>query len=347
MGYKYRLYKRKYLILRFGECRIKMNKKRIRRQLLILSLSLLVCLVSSVMIYLGATIFRSQIPFFQVWDGSDSQAGILEPKPEANPGVEDLETIDGLRLYMIFGTDFRPGGGYRTDTNILVAVDGKSGKASLVSFPRDLWVNIPGYGEQRLNTVMQTGGFQLFANTMQTNFGVYPTQYAMIDMPGFLRVIDVVGGIEFETEHYTGDVCERTLNPNKWCEVYPGTASMNSELALWYVRARYNSSDFDRMRRQQEVLKAVFDKVATPAGMVRMPLLMGIYESDIESNINPDQILPITNLALNFSSSEDVRRFTIGRDETTSWTTSGGAAVLLPNIPAIQAILSEALRFDW
>lgn len=323
------------------------NKKRIRRQLLVITLSVIVGLMSTSMIALGSTVFRSQIPFFQLLDGYGSQVGILDPKPAVNPGVEDLETFDGVRLYMIMGTDFRPGSGFRTDTMILVAVDGRTRKASLVSFPRDLWVTIPGYGEQRLNTVMQTGGFQLFANTLQTNFGVYPTQYAMIDMQGFMRVIDVVGGIEFETDEYTGDVCERTLNPNKWCEVFPGTVSMDSEKALWYVRARYNSSDFDRMRRQQEVLKAVFEKVATPAGMIRMPMLMAIYESDVESNINPDQVIPITNLAFNFNSSEDVRRFTIGRDHVTSWTTPQGAAVLLPNTPAIQAVLQEALSFDW
>jgi polyisoprenyl-teichoic acid--peptidoglycan teichoic acid transferase len=205
---------------------------------------------------------------------------------------------------------------------------------------------IPGYGEQRINTVMQTGGFQLLANTLQTNFGVYPTQYAMIDMVGFMEVIDVLGGIDVTTDQYTGDACETYLNPNKWCEVYPGTVSMDRNWALWYVRARYNSSDFDRMRRNQEVTKAIFDKATTPAGLLKMPQLLDIFESQVDSNINPDQIMPMVRFARNFNSNEDVRRFTIGPNETTGWTTPMGASVLLPNVPAIQAILQEALTFD-
>lgn len=325
---------------------MKTNKTRLRRQVFLLAILFVVCGMSMIMIYLGATLFRSQLPFFQVFDGFQERTALMDPKPEANPGVMDLETFTGVRLYMLIGSDFRPESGFRTDTLILVAIDGATGQASMVSFPRDLWVSIPGYGEQRINTVMQTGGFQLLANTLQTNFGVYPTQYAMIDMPGFIEVIDVLGGIEFTTDKYTGDMCERYLRPDKWCEVHPGTVSMDSDWALWYVRARYNSSDFDRMRRNQEVAKAIFDRVISPAGMLRMPELMRIYESDVQSNINPDQVLPLIGFGRNINSDEDVRRFTIGPNETTSWTTQQGASVLLPNTPAIQAILQEALTFD-
>ena len=179
---------------------MKNNKNRLRRQVLLLAMLSIVLIGSCVMIYLGATLFRSQLPFFQLLDGYGEDSPLLAPKPEVNPGTVELETFEGVRLYMILGADYRPGAGFRSDTIILVAVDGDSGKASMVSFPRDLWVNIPGYGEQRINTVMQTGGFQLLANTLQTNFGVYPTQYAMINMEGFMEVIDVLGGIEFTTE---------------------------------------------------------------------------------------------------------------------------------------------------
>lgn len=325
---------------------MKNNKKRLRKQILLLSFLFIVLLFSVIMIYLGATLFRSQLPFFQLIDGESSLAFQTGPKPPTNPGVAELNAESDVRLYMILGSDFRPESGYRTDILMLVALDSTSGKVSLISFPRDLWVSIPGYGEQRINTVMQTGGFQLLADTMQANFGVYPTQYAMIDMEGFLSVIDELGGIEFETEFYTGDRCDSSLNPNGWCEVGPGTVSFTSEWALWYVRARYNSSDFDRMRRTQEVVEAVIEKTASPAGMLKMPALLSIYESEVESNINPDQMLPMINLGLGFDFDEDIRRFTIGSNETTSWTTPDGGAVLLPNTPAIQLILLEALSFE-
>jgi polyisoprenyl-teichoic acid--peptidoglycan teichoic acid transferase len=322
------------------------TKKRLPGQVLLLGVLAPVLLGSCLMIYLGATLFRSQLPFFQLLDGYYDGSSLMAPKPEVNPGVMDLESFEGVRLYMLLGADYRPGAGFRSDTIILVAVDGSSGKASMVSFPRDLWVSIPGVGEQRINTVMQTGGFQLLANTLQTNFGVYPTQYAMINMEGFMEVVDVLGGIEVTTDKYTGDMCETYLNPNKWCEIYPGTHVMDSDWALWYVRARYNSSDFDRMRRNQEVAKSIFDRSMTPAGLLRVPELMRIFESEVDSNINPDQILPMSRFARNVNSEEDVRRFIIGPNETTSWTTPLGASVLLPNVPAIQGILQEALTFE-
>ncbi len=120
---------------------------------------------------------------------------------------------------------------------------------------------------------------------------------------------------------------------------------MDSNWALWYVRARYNSSDFDRMRRTQEVVEAIAKKAISPAGLIKTPRLMSIYESEVESNIPADQMLSLARLGMRLDSAEGVRRFTIGQSEVTGWTTAAGAAVLLPNTPAIQAILQEALTF--
>jgi len=332
-----------------------MNKKKLRllRQSVLLTFLLIICLVSSGMIYLGSTVFRSQLPFFQLLDGNaeissenDIDNEETDISQEINPENEVIDNESDVRLYMLLGSDYRPESGFRTDTLILVALDRSSNRASIVSFPRDLWVFIPGYGEQRINTVMQLGGFNLLADTLQYNFGVYPRQYAMINMAGFLEIIDVLGGVEFTTEYTTADACDGSLDPDRWCEVGPGLVSLNSDWALWYVRARYNSSDFERMRRTQEVIGAVVDKVLSPSGIIKLPALLSIYESEVESNINPDQVLPMVKLAVGFNFEEDVRRYSIGPNETTSWTTAQGAAVLLPNLPAIQLILQEALNFE-
>lgn len=322
------------------------EKKRLQKQLLLISFLFVVLLMNAVVIYLGATLFRDQLPFFQLLDSNATADVPNLPEPAPNPGVEDLDPESGVRLFMILGSDYRPQSGYRTDTLILVAVDSGSGKISMVSFPRDLWVNIPGQGEGRINTVMPKGGFPLLAQTMQTNFGVYPVQYAMIDMQGFLTVIDALGGITVETDSYTADACETTLDPDGWCEVGPGTISMNSELALWYVRARYNSSDFDRTRRTQEVIRAVGDKMISPAGLLNTPRLLEIYESQVESNITPSEGLSLMRWAISKDSNENIRRYAIGPNEVTSWTSPGGGAVLLPNHALIQEILRQALSFD-
>lgn len=328
------------------EVEMKKKKNRLGKQLILISFLLIIFIASIGMIYLGATVFRSQLPFFQLIDSNNTDSVTIGPEPTPYPGVIDFDTGSSVSLYMVLGSDYRPESGYRTDIILLIALDRKSGKMSLVSFPRDLWVAIPGYGEQRINTVMQMGGFQLLAETLQANFGVYPTQYAMIDMEGFLRVIDVLGGITIETDSYTADACETSLDPDRWCEVGPGTIELDSQWALWYVRARYNSSDFDRMRRTQEVVSAVIDKIISPAGMFNFPELTRIYDTEVESNVSTDQLLPLSQLAIGFDSSQDIRRYTIGPDQVTSWITQGGAAVLIPNKAAIQGILQEALTFE-
>lgn len=322
------------------------NKNRIFRQSVILIFSALAFVVAFLMIFAAATVFRSQIPFFQLIDQQgETPVEAVGPKPAPYPGVADLQVPVTTKLFVILGSDFRPQAGYRTDVIMLAAVDTVSGQVSLVSFPRDLWVTIPGYYEQRINTVMQIGGINLLANTLQTNFGIYPTDYAMIDMDGFLKVVDILGGIKFETEYATADACDGSLEADRWCEVGPGTVELDSNWALWYARARYNSSDFDRMRRTQEVVQAVMKKVMSPIGIVKLPALMTAYSENVQSNITPGDLLLLSRLAVGFSA-EKVHHYTIGPNEVTSWITADGAAVLLPNTAAIQAILQSALNFE-
>jgi LCP family protein required for cell wall assembly len=317
-------------------------------QIFTLAVCGLVLIIDLLLIHAAGTVFRSQIPFFQLADRQDENVVGMEvgPEPAAFPGVVDLTPSPATRLYMILGSDFRPESGYRTDVIMLVAVDSLSGKVSLVSFPRDLWVTIPGYFEERINAVMQVGGFQLLANTMQTNFGIYPTDYVLVDMEGFLDTVNVLGGVTFETDFQTADSCDSSLDPDRWCEVGPGKVTLDQDWALWYVRARHNSSDFDRLRRTQEVVQAVAKKVISPAGWLKWPALMDVYASDVESSLSPDELLPFIRFAFGFNPDEDIRHYSIGPNEAVGYTTVGGAQVLLPNIPLIQAILQQAITFE-
>ena len=324
------------------------NDHRLFRQIVTLAICALALVIASLLIHGARTVFRTQIPFFQLIDQQDEKSTLLAlgPEPAAFPGVVDLTPSPTTKLIMIFGSDYRPESGYRTDVIMLVAVDSFSGKVSLVSFPRDLWVTIPGYFEERINAVMQVGGFQLLANTMQTNFGIYPTDYVMVDMEGFLGTIDVLGGITFETEYQTADACDSSLDPDRWCEVGPGKVTLDKDWALWYARARYNSSDFDRLRRTQEVVQAVMKKVISPLGWVKWPALMDVYASEVESSLSPDELIPFIRFAFGFDPDTDIRHYSIGPNEAAGYITANGAQVLLPNTSLIQSILQAALSFE-
>jgi anionic cell wall polymer biosynthesis LytR-Cps2A-Psr (LCP) family protein len=152
--------------------------------------------------------------------------------------------------------------------------------------------------------------------------------------------------VTFETEYKTADACDSSLDPDRWCEVGPGELTFDQDWALWYVRARYNSSDFDRLRRTQEVVQAVAKKVIRPAGWLKWPALMDIYAADVESSLRPDEVLPFVRLIVGFDPDQDIHHYTIGPNEAVGYITADGAQVLLPNTALIQAILQSALLFE-
>ncbi|RPI81431.1 MAG: LytR family transcriptional regulator, partial [Chloroflexi bacterium] len=165
-----------------------------------------------------------------------------------------LPQPEGQINLLLLGSDKRPyEGGYRTDTILLVTINSDLGTVNITSFPRDLYVYIPGWTVQRINTAMVHGGFNLLAETMEYNFGVRPTHYAIITHESFKQVVDSLGGIDVQVGRTLSDQREGY----EYYTVYAGSNYFDGETALWYVRSRYSSSDFDRNRRQQEVIKGI------------------------------------------------------------------------------------------
>jgi LCP family protein required for cell wall assembly len=241
---------------------------------------------------------------------------------------------------LLLGSDQRPyEGGFRTDTIILVSLDPNSGTGSLVSFPRDLYVNIPGWTQQRINTAMGYGGFPLLASTLEYNFGVRPEHYVMVNFWAFVETIDSLGGIDVHaaqtlTDHRDG---------HGYYTVQAGLNHMDGETALWYARSRYTTSDFDRGRRQQEVILALFDRLISLNAIEQAPELYDIYVQNVTTDLTWQDIAPLLPLAAQLRDTSRIRQYFIGPGQVTSWTTPGGAQVLLPNQAAIQAILWQAM----
>ncbi|MCS6908554.1 MAG: LCP family protein, partial [Anaerolineales bacterium] len=120
------------------------------------------------------------------------------PLPPANPAPAEAVVNLPKRLnILLLGSDRRPGGSlFRTDTIILVSIDTQKGRVHILSFPRDLYVYIPGWTQDRINVAWQHGGFEGLAATMEHNFGVRPTHYALINFRSFKRIVDDLGGLE-------------------------------------------------------------------------------------------------------------------------------------------------------
>jgi LCP family protein required for cell wall assembly len=240
---------------------------------------------------------------------------------------------------LLMGSDQRPGGqDFRTDTAVLVVLK-LDGSVSLVSFPRDLWVYLPGKFMQRINTAQEYGGFGLVQSTFRYNFGVIPQSYVLTNFSGFRSIIDSLGGINVQVGQTFSDA--RDGFP-KGFTVHAGLVPMDSETALWYIRARKTTSDLDRLRRGQEVILAIGKKLLSLNGLTRLPELFSAVHGAIVTDLslqNVSALLPILRLV----DTGKIQRYAISTDQVISFITSGGADVLLPRPDAIRQVLLQAI----
>jgi LCP family protein required for cell wall assembly len=273
-------------------------------------------------------------------------------EPTALPPLTDNETIN----FLLIGSDKRPGSSYRTDTLVIAVLWPRQGQVSLISIPRDLWVYIPTIGMQRINTAYQSGeiygyaggGPGLLRDTIVYNLGLRIDHTAMVDFDGFRRIVDTLGGIEIPiscayTDWRLIDPTYDPYNENNWWlyTVGPGQIHMDGDLALWYARSRMKSSDFDRGRRQQEVLRAIFAKALQTDTFSKIPQLYSDLSSTVITDLGLTDLLGMAPYAPSLTNA-DIRGYYIRPPYVSGWITPGGAAVQLPNDELLTQMLLEA-----
>ncbi len=274
--------------------------------------------------------------------------------PDPAAVLTDNQTI----TFMLLGSDKRPGQTYfRTDTLIIAAIRPALGQVTLISVPRDLWVYIPTVGMDRINAAYEYGemynypggGDALLKDTILYNLGVRIDHLAIVDFNGFRDIVDTLGGLDVPvfcayTDWHLIDPSYDPENEDNW-ELYtvgPGVVHMDGDLALWYARSRKKSSDFDRGRRSQEVLRALYAQAMQTDAISKIPQLYEELSSSVITDLGLTSLLQLSPLALHLSNA-DIRSYYIGQDAVTAWITPGGADVLLPNGPTIQSMLQRAL----
>lgn len=263
--------------------------------------------------------------------------------PTPMPEAEEIESPRGTVNFLLLGSDQRQGDpAFRTDTIILASVHLRQGTVSLVSFPRDLYVTIPYWGQDRINTAWQHGGFDSLAATLEYNFGVRPDHYILINFHSFQKLIDSLGGIDVNVTKKL--VAKR--QGRGMVEVPEGINHMNGRTAMWYVRSRKSTNDFDRARRQQEVIIAIANKMLSADAIRRAPELYEIYTEFVTTDLKLRDIVPLLPAAAKFTDdpASRIHNYIIGPGESWDWISPGGGMVLLPNQPAIMEILRQALK---
>ena len=299
-------------------------------------------------------------PFFLVTVPADATPtltpfqpeGVFTPAPAATqlPALVDsipqpalvapIAQPAGQVSIILLGSDQRPNStDFRTDVMMLVTLK-TDHSVSLVSFPRDLYVNLPGKGMQRINAAMEFGGFDLLKSTFEYNLGIRPQHYVLTNFSGFQSVVDSLGGIDVNVAKSLQDA--RTGYPDGYA-LNPGIVHMDGETALWYVRSRKSTSDFDRLRRAQEVILAISQKLFNLNALKYIPDAYSAYRSAVVTDLTLDDMLQLLPVLQAIDSSR-VDRYEINTSQVTPWTDpNSGAAYLLPQADAIRQLLQQAV----
>lgn len=287
------------------------------------------------------TLEPSPTPLANPW--GDYPAPVTSPAIEIPPPAGLLDKPLGQINILLLGSDQRPDdGGFRTDTIMLLTVNPAQNTVRLTSFPRDLFVYIPGWTMQRINTAMAYGGFDLLALTFEYNFGVRPDYYVMINFAAFQQTVDSLGGVDV---YVAWELTDHRDGYGDYT-VPAGLVHMDGETALWYVRSRYTSNDFDRTRRQQEVLQALFQRILSLNGIQRAPELFNIYRQNVTMNLTLDKITALLPTAAQVSSDySKIQRLAVGPQQVSNWVVpSTGAQVLLPDREAVMEVMRQAVE---
>lgn len=164
---------------------------------------------------------------------------------------------DGYINILLVGQDRRPGEGrQRSDSMILCSFNVSKGTFSMISFLRDTYVYIPGYGSEKLNAAYAHGGFRCLNETLAVNFGVSIDAGIEVDFSGFEKIIDMLGGVTLNVTQKESDYMK-----TNWGVVVPaGTSRLNGSQALYYSRIRKLDMDAKRAERQRKVLTSLVDE---------------------------------------------------------------------------------------
>ena len=302
----------------------------------------------------GMTILN--LPGIPILDAITGQDSSSIGKPASNSGIATPEPWNGKSrvTILVLGldyTDWRAGDTAHSDTMILLSIDPITNEASMLSIPRDLWVNIPGFNYGRINEAyfngdaynLPGGGAELARQTVEQFIGVPVQYYAVIGFSAFIDFIDEIGGVIVTPDQYVkiekfGGAQEEILEPGK---MY----SLDGALALAYARERHTEGgDVDRARRQQEVILSIKSRLVDdhnlPELIAKAPALYQDLSSGISTNLNLQEAIQLGLLALQLDTSK-IKQGVINYEMAIPATSPNGEKILKPIPDKIRVLRDE------
>ncbi len=267
----------------------------------------------------------------------------------------------------LFGVDKRDDseGRCRSDTTLLLTLDNRNKKIKLTSIMRDVWVEIPGYKSNRINTAISLGGEKLAIQTIQKVFGIKVDRYCTVDFESFKEIIDIIGGIDIdmtkEEAHHANRLAvelnallvqmKKTPYEIKPIEEYTGVHHLDGVQALHYSRSRKVktaegvSDDYARTLRQRKVISAAIGKLksCSLSQILKIVEKAGPY---ISTNLKRDEIVTLGKNSLKYMNYA-IEEYRIPEDSNVKNENINGAAVLtIPDMKKARYNLAKFLYED-
>jgi len=285
---------------------------------------------------------------------SDMLPSFTEPdspgEVEWNPQTDPLPVWKGTDRVnvLVMGIDQREyeQGPWRTDTMLVMTIDPVSMTGGMLSIPRDLWVPIPGYEEGRINTAHYLGdlydypggGPALAAKAVQYNLGVPIHHYARVNFTAFEEIVDLIGGVDIYVDEDIVDPTFPDMDTPGYdpLNISAGWQHFDGEMALKYARTRHSAGgDFDRAKRQQKVIMAIFEQVTRldllPQLAAQSPELWQALQDSVvtDPDLALDKIVALARLASEVDP-DNIHYGVIDEHYTQFWETTDGQQVLIP-----------------
>ncbi len=271
-------------------------------------------------------------------DEADPSLEVVDPDSIVWDNAATRNDEDLINILLI-GQDKRPGQGrQRSDSMILCSFNPETNELSMISFLRDLYVQIPGYSDNRLNAAYVFGGFPLLKSTLNTNFGVTVDGCVEVDFNGFKNVIDTIGGVDIELTEAEAKIIGDGAKAGK--------SHLDGEHALMYARIRKLDSDFGRTERQRNVLNAVFSKLKDSS----VSELLGLVNTILPMITTDMTNVQITSLAVKYAPSLinlKISTYHVPASGSYKNAMVRGMAVLVPDLAEVKkAIFEDYLPLD-
>jgi LCP family protein required for cell wall assembly len=262
----------------------------------------------------------------------------LTPTEFTLEGYETIEAPEGQINILLLGADRRPGQKqFRTDTIILVTINSKKGNVNVTSFPRDLYIDIPGRGLDRINTAYFYGKIPLVKQTFKSYFGINIDHYVLVNFKNFKVIVDQMGTLDVKVAKSVSD-----YRAGKYITVPKGKVKMDADDALWYVRSRKSTNDFERNRRQQEVLTAILRKLLSLETLSKAPAYFQFYKKNVETDLELIDVLKWVPFGVRFMKTPQMNHLYIKPAHVYNSITPGGAMVLVPYKEKVMSVIRKS-----